>query len=261
MKYLRTLLLALQSEFQYRANLVGWFIVGIIPAITLAFVWLAILGEKTDIGGFSKGDFIVYYFFMSVGWYLVGGTFGYALGTSIKNGSVNITLLKPYNIALDAGVREQAWKIISLGIALPITAIFFYLFKDIIHINLSLFEIALLIISLMLGGIIFALVEAIVGLGAFWVTESWPLVMLKDFTLSLLGARLIPFTLMPIYVQFVANILPFKYMFYVPLSILLKKAENPLFDVLVQGLFVIILFLLYKFIWNCGIRRYEAIGG
>lgn len=260
MKYLRTLLLSLQSEFISRANLVGWFIVGIIPSLILVLVWLAILGDKPSINGFTRGDFIIYYVFITFSWYIVGGNFVYPLGHGIKEGLINTTLLKPYDVVLGQGIKEQAWKILSFFVALPPTLLVLYLFRDSIHLNLTFYQVLLLIISLILGGINFALLEAITGITAFWVTEIWPVAQLNEMLLSLFGGRLLPLTLMPASILFIANILPFKYTFYVPVSILLSKSSDIFFDVSVQLLYLFILLLVYKLVWNLGIKRYEAVG-
>jgi ABC-2 type transport system permease protein len=261
MRYLRTFLLALQAEFTSRVNLIGWFLVGAIPSIILVLVWFAILGDRQSINGFSKGDFLIYYTFVTVGWYVVGGTFGVNTGNRIKNGTINTTLLKPYDVVLGQGIEEQAWKVMSIAITFPITTIVLYLFRAIIHIQLTWESGLLLILSLILGGINFALIEAIVGITAFWVTDVWPVDHVKNILLSLFGGLLVPLALMPPIVLSLANLLPFKYMFYIPISILLSKTQNPLLDVGLQAVYIFILFGLYKLIWNLGIRKYEAIGG
>ncbi len=260
MKYFRTFLLALQSEFISRASIVGWFLVGSVPSIVLVLVWFAILGERHSIGGFTKGDFIVYYIFVTFGWYIVGGTFGRNVGIRIKDGRINTTLLKPYDTVLGQAIEEQAWKVLSICISLPITLIVLFSFRNTIHIHLSFAQSLLLVTSLILGGINFAFMEAIVGLTAFWVIEIWPVEHVKDILLSLFGGLLAPLALMPPTIFFLANILPFKYMFYVPVSILLSKTANPFLDVGIQFLYIIVLFGLYKFIWSMGIKKYEGVG-
>ena len=260
MKYFRTFLLALQSEFTSRASTIGWFLVATIPSIVLVLVWFSILGQRQSINGFTKGDFIIYYLFVTIGWYIVGGTFGLTTGNGIKNGTINTTLLKPYDVVLGQAIQEQAWKVLSLFIAIPITAIILYVFKDIIHIHLSLEASLLLILSLILGGINFALMEGIVGITAFWVIEMWPVEQVKQIMLSLFGGLLVPLSLMPPTVLFFANLLPFKYMFYVPVTILLSKTSTPFLDVGIQFLYIIFLFGLYKLIWSLGIKKYEGVG-
>ena len=260
MKYLRTFLLALQSEFISRANVIGWFLVGSIPSIALVLVWFAILGQRQSINWFTRGDFIVYYLFITVGWYIVGGTFGRTVGNGIKNGTINTTLIKPYDVVLGQGIQEQAWKVLSIIVSAPATFIILYLFRSIIHINLSIEQVVLLIISLILGGINFALIEALVGISAFWVTEIWPVAHVNDILQSLFGGRYVPLALLPASVFFLSNVLPFKYMFYVPVSILLSKTSNPLLDVGVQLLYMFFLLGVYKLVWKLGIKKYEAVG-
>lgn len=260
MKYLRTFYLALQSEFISRSNIVGWLVVGVIPSIVLVIVWLAILGDKSSINGFTKGDFIVYYLFITFSWYLVGGNFVFPLGNGIKEGEINTSLLKPYDVVLSHFIKEQAWKVLSIVVALPAAIFVLYTFRDIVHVNLTLMQGFMLVVSLFIGAINFALLEALSGISAFWVTEIWPITNLKDMLESLFGGKLVPLTLMPASISFVANILPFKYIFYVPTSILLSKSSNIYLDVGTQLLYLFILYLLYKLAWNWGIKRYEAVG-
>ncbi len=260
MKYLRTFFLSLESEFATRINIFGWFLVGLIPTVVLIFVWLAIIGDKQSINGFTKGDFIVYYLFLQISWYLVGGSFGYNVGNAIRNGTINTTLLKSYNIVLGKCIQEQAWKLLSLLIALPVSGIILFQFKDSIHIPLTFEKCILLIVSLLFGGILFALLEAIVGLTAFWLIEIRPVTRLKEMLTTLFGGILIPITLMPSGLHDVTNILPFKYMFYVPVSILLSKTTNAFLDVLIQLVYILIFYALYKFVWSKGIKKYEGVG-
>jgi len=260
MKYLRTFFIALEAEFATRVNIIGWFLVGLIPIIVLIFVWLAIMGDKQSINGFTKGDFIVYYLFLQLSWYIVGGSFGYNVGDAIKKGQINTTLLKPYNIVFSHYIQEQAWKLLSLFIAIPISTIILFLFRDSIHIHLSLQQSTLLAFSLVFGGILFALLEALTGLTAFWLTEIRPVTRLKETVISLFGGMLIPITLMPHALLNLANILPFKYMFYVPISILLGKSTNAFLDVIIQIVYIILFYVLYKFVWSLGIKKYEAVG-
>ncbi len=260
MKYVRTFLLALQVEFSSRINIFGWFLVCLIPSLLLILVWFAILGERESVGGFTKGDFAVYYLFITIGWYIVGGTFGQTTGNKIKNGMINTTLLKPYDVVLGQCIEEQAWKAISFVLSLPIVSIIIFLLKDIIHIQLSSGHVLLLIVSLIFGGINFALIQGLVGISAFWITEVLPVDNLRSTLLSLFGGLLVPLALMPPVVRFLADFLPFKYMFYVPASILLSKSSNPYFDMGIQVLYIGILFGIYKLVWNSGIKKYEAIG-
>jgi len=252
--------LALQREFIGRINIAGWFVVGTIPTIVLVLVWFAILGEQGSLNGFTKGDFIIYYLAMTLSWYIVGGNFGRSVGNKIKNGTINTTLLKPYNIVLGNGIEEQAWKVLSFLFAMPAALVIIILFRDTIHVSFPPSQSIFLIVSLILGGINFALMEALIGISAFWVTEIWPVAHVNDILQSLFGGRYIPLALMPPSLLWLTNILPFKYLFYVPVSILLSKNTQPILDIGIQLLYVILMFVVYKIIWYMGIKRYEGVG-
>ena len=260
MKYIRTFLLGFQVELLSRVNIFGWFVVSIIPSLLLILVWFRILGERQSINGFTRGDFAVYYLFLTIGWYIVGGTFGIRTGERIRDGMINTTLLKPYNVVFGQFIEEQAWKAVSLILSTPVIAVVIFLLKESIHIRLSFGQGGLLAASLVLGGINFALIQGLIGISAFWITEVWPIDELRRTLLSLFGGFLVPLSLMPSAIRFFADILPFKYMFYVPVSILISKSANPLRDAEIQLLYVLFLFVIYQFVWKRGIKKYEAVG-
>lgn len=260
MKYFRTYLLSLEAEFASWANIAGWFLVASIPSLVLVLVWLAILGGRQSLGGLTKSDFLVYYIFITFGWYIVGGSFGLTVGRRIKDGSINNSLLKPYNFVIEQAIREQAWKTLSFIISFPALAAVLFFLRDVIVVSFTYDQIAFLAVSLLLGAFNFALVEAIIGLSALWIVEMWPIEHVKEILLSLFGGFYVPLSLMPEKVLFLANILPFKYMFYIPVSILLNKSTSPVVDIGLQAMYIGILFGVYKLMWHFGIKKYEAIG-
>ncbi|CAN5163659.1 ABC-2 family transporter protein [soil metagenome] len=260
-KYLRIYLASLQKQLQYRVNLLGWTLVNFIQTIVYVWIWLALIGDKTSINGFSKGDFIIYYLFMGMLWYIVGGNFYNAVGDGIKNGEINKSLLKPYNVIIEKFLNEQGWKTVSLIIMVPIYTVVIWYFRDLIHVEIGISDWLFLFLSLILGAILFALLDSIIGLTSFWFTDVWSTATLFEVLREIFGGTLAPLTLMPQWVQTIANFLPFKYIFYIPTQILTHKSTNPLFDVLFQFVFVILFLLIYKFVWKIGIKRYESIGG
>jgi len=88
----------------------------------------------------------------------------------------------------------------------------------------------------------------------------WPIAHVNDMLFSLFGGRMLPLTLMPPVILFIANLLPYKYIFHIPVSILLSKSSNMYLDIGLQFLYICILALIYQFVWIKGIQKYEAIG-
>jgi len=238
-----------------------WFVVGAIGPLTMVMVWFAILGERSDIGGYTKGDFVIYYLFMTFGWYLVGGEFSRQIGHAIRNGEINKTLLKPYSIVIGEWASEQAWKLTSMLVSLPALALVLYLMRGYIDWSFVPGQAIWIAMSLFFGAIIFALIQATIGILAFWVTEIWPFAEMMDVTLHLFGGMLAPIALLPQAVQRVTVWLPFRYIFFEPINIILGNQSDPMSVIYKQGIFIVVLYLLHVVVWKAGIRRYEGIGG
>ncbi len=260
-KYWIRFLSALETEFQYRANLFGWMLVGAIGPAVMVFVWLAVLEQQASVGGYGRGDFILYYLLTTVGWYIVGGSFARSLGTAIRSGDINKSLLQPYSVVLGKAVWEQAWKFLGLILSLPVCALILYLTRDTLAFKLDLANMLGLTLSLIGGALIFGLMEAILGILAFWMTEIWPAVETNDMLMQLFGGILAPITLLPPAVQTISAYLPYQYIFFEPVAILLGKQPNSMEVVTKQAIFVAMLYLLYKLLWRAGIRKYEGTGG
>lgn len=245
----------------YRANLFAWMVVGAIGPLIMVSVWLTILGEQSSVGGYARGDFILYYLLTTVGWYVVGGEFARPIGDDIRSGDINKSLLQPYNVVLGKAVWEQAWKLLSLILTLPACVLILYFTRDMIEFKFDITTLPVVILTLVFGAIIFALIQAIVGIMAFWVTEIWPMAEVNDILIQLMGGMLAPITLLPNLVQRISEYLPYRYIFFEPVAIILGKQLNTGEVILKQFGFIVLLFVLYKIIWRAGLKRYEGIGG
>lgn len=260
-KYWFRFLSAIQTEFQYRSNLFLWMVVGAISPIVMTLVWFAVLKTRTEVGGYDQGDFVLYYLMVTISWYVVGGEYARPIGTAIRSGDINKSLLQPYNLVLGKAIWEQAWKLLSLLLSLPAVFFVLYFMRGSINYELALSQIPYIILALLFGALIFGLMQAIIGILAFWMTEIWPVAEMNDMLLQLIGGMLAPLSLMPSYIEQLSRFLPFRYIFYEPVAIILDKTPNPALVIGYQAVFVVILYLVYQGMWRAGIRKYEAVGG
>lgn len=260
-KYWYRFLSAIESEFQYRTNLFAWMIVGAIGPMIMVFVWLGVLEQQPTVGGYGRSDFILYYLLTTLGWYIVGGEFARPIGTAIRSGDINKSLLQPYSVILGKAVWEQAWKLLSLFLSLPVCALVLYLTRDTLVFSFDINTLPVLITSLIGGALIFGLIQAIIGIMAFWMTEIWPIAEMNDMLLQLMGGMLAPLTLLPPLVQKISLYLPFRYIFFEPVAIVLGKQPYPMEVIMKQGIFIVLLYVIYKLLWRAGLRKYEGTGG
>ena len=260
-KYWLAFTLALQTEMQYRANLVMWLVVGAIGPLLMTMVWFVVLGGKQNVGGYTHGDFIVYYLLMTFGFYIIGGEFARPIGRAIKNGDLNRYLLRPYSLVLGCFSEEQAWKLTSIVVTLPALLLALWLTRGYITLAVTWVQAPVIVLSVILAAIIFALLQAIIGSLAFWVTEIWPFAETLDVVSNLFGGLMAPIALMPGSVQRVTEYLPFRYMFYEPITMILGKANEPMGVIGKQVVFIIALSIIFRLVWRVGTKRYEGIGG
>ncbi len=260
-KYFQIFLLELQVQFQYRLNLVMWLLLGGLSTTVVTLVWLSILGNRAEVGGFSGSDFVIYFVYMVLSWYLIGGSFARQLGGAIKQGEINKTLVKPYNVMIEEIVKEQAWKVMSVVVTLPAVMVLLYVFRGYLVFSIGITEIPVLLVAIMCGAVLFASIEAVVACVAFWVTEVWPFVDLYNILLNILGGVMAPIVLLPTVVGRIANVLPFKYIYYGPAMIMLGKISNGWQVVAIQLLYIVLFQIILRIVWSAGLRRYEGNGG
>ena len=260
-KYWRIFVLELQVQMQYRINLVMWLLLGCMSTFLIVLVWLSILGERATLGGFSQSDFVIYYVYMVLSWYIIGGSFANLLGGAIKKGEISKSLVKPYNVMIEEILKEQAWKVTSLVVTIPAIAVLLYLFREYMVFEMPMAQIPVLLVTVLCGAILFASIEAIVGCLAFWVTEVWPFTNLNNILANVFGGVLAPLALLPESVRALAEVLPFKYTFYAPAMIMLGKVSNGWEIVLWQVGYIVLFQIILKMLWSTGLRRYEGNGG
>lgn len=107
------------------------------------------------------------------------------------------------------------------------------------------------------------LIELIIGILAFYTTSSWGLQCFKQAFMSFFSGALIPIELMPIWLQNIANIMPFKSMIYFPVSIFLGNLSSKeiVGGFIFQILWIVILAILSKGLYKRGIKKVIIAGG
>ncbi|MFX1565892.1 MAG: ABC transporter permease [Promethearchaeota archaeon] len=101
------------------------------------------------------------------------------------------------------------------------------------------------------------------SLGTFWINRQWWLRNLLSLLMVIAGGGLIPLSFFPPSLQLAFSLLPFQYCYYIPAIILqgYYLHEQLLPIAILSFIWLLILWLLARFVWNQGRRRYEGPGG
>lgn len=261
-KYWVLFKVSLTRGLEYRLSNLLWVLVGILPAVFAATVWLSAFAGKTEIQGYNRAELTTYYFLSTLLWYFVGGEFSGRLSEWIRLGVLVRHLTKPLNPLFEVVFQEQAWKVNSFFLSLPVYFLVFGLLRtDLILAKLD-FNLFLFLSAVFLSGLVFILLEIIIGLLSFWISNSSNLNALYWVIFSLLGGILVPLRFLPAVLTNLSWFLPFRYTFSLPLELYLRKLSGGeiLFAFLVQTFWLVLLFILVKSLYKNGLRIYEAYG-
>jgi ABC-2 type transport system permease protein len=259
-KYLAIAKIKLLDAFEYRSEVILWQIIELIPILTITMVWLTI--GKTQIQNYSTSQLITYYLTAIIIGRLVEYHFADWQADNIRTGRFSINLVKPLSIAPSLFANSLSGKIMLFFITtIPLFSIILFFFRQYLilpHIN----QIVPFIIMLVLGNLISFFLEMIIVACAFFLKNVNGIRHFKWMSTAVLGGYIIPLTLLPNWLQTITNFLPFKYLYFAPISIFLGQMNNQqiITSYLTAIIWIIILWSIQKLLWRRGIRAYSAVG-
>lgn len=246
------------NMIEYRVNFL-WEIFGsLINMLMLYAFWVAILGSGFINSSYTNTSIGLYYLFITF-----IGTISVAnysrISNMINSGGLSMEIIKPYNFFLKELVQFIPHKILqSLTFSLILVLIFSLGVAKYpeIH-NTILFVISVVItilskfyIALCLGGLGFWF-KRVHGFGSlFWNIGG------------LFSGELIPVDLLPHTLFLVSAYLPFRYLAFFPVEIILEKVNQQelVLGFATQTLWLIMFMVITKLIWKKGLFKYDSSG-
>lgn len=260
--YLGWARVAILEQFQYRvANY--FYMVGMMaePIIYLV-VWSTVAEQQGgSVGGFTAADFAAYY----IVWTLVRNMnivlTPYVWEELVKEGTFAGDLLRPIHPIHSYLAYFAGWKVVVIVMWLPIAVVLTWIFRP--ALDPSLFDVTLFFVALWGGFLVRFFALWALGLVTLWTTRVSALFELYFTAELLLSGRLVPLSLMPPWVQTVADFLPFQWAFQFPIDVLLGRlaAAEVWAGVGMQVLWTAIALGISAIVWRRGVRRFAAVGG
>jgi ABC-2 type transport system permease protein len=233
----------------------------ILRMLVIYAFWHAVYASQATVNGMSLHSMITYIVFATLLNGYVAGV-GVQLANSVRDGSVAIELMRPYNlldklVALDLGNKVTS----TVRNTLPMLLIAF-LFMGIDG-PTSWTALPLFIISATLGILIGTQLDLILGILAFWLEYVWGLRVLRNAILLFFTGSLVPISMFPHGLQTVSKMLPFQSMVYVPVSIYTGQISgNAVLSAIIEQAFWLIgIFCGIRLCWSYAIRKVTIFGG
>jgi ABC-2 type transport system permease protein len=234
----------------------GWMI----PPLIYLFVWSTAAGEKT-IGAFSRGEFVAYYLALILVNQLTFSSTNWTVGDRIRDGSLNIILLRPLPALYTTLADEIGSKVVLMMFVIPVSAGLALILRPELHVTLQ-------------NGLAFVLALALawalrffwgygLALLAFWATRANALLALQDSLIFLLGGQVAPTIMLPGLLRGAAIALPFRYMLGFPVEALMGQLHGAELwtGFAYQAGWLALALILSATMWRTGLRQYTAVGG
>lgn len=265
-KYVAVSKISIQDNMEYRFNFFTTFIFILAPLAVHLSLWYAVYGAGVTAKQMSGYTFEMMMTYTILGHLLDKFTseVNLQLKTSaeIREGLISRYLIKPIDYFLyDISVLFANRTVYFITLIIPYLAVILVC-RNVFLFNFDPLKLFLFVVSIFLAILLSFMVNHLIGLVTFWLQEVTSLYVFTQSTFLFLAGGYFTLDLLPtpIY-DFLMNT-PFPYMLYFPVALYMNKfsmaeAANCF---LVSVIWLIVLTVLNKVVWNLGIRRYTADG-
>jgi ABC-2 type transport system permease protein len=250
------------EQWQYRANLLMYLLYWLVSPIIYLAVWTSIANSKGSVNGLTANDFITYYMTLLIVDQITSNIVIHTFAYKIQDGTLSGELVRPIHPMLtNALVNNVAFKMLTIMGFIPIWVVLFFLYKpDFSAVTLS--GILLAIPAMVMGFLMGFLLSAAITALAFWTTRVYSIHEFYYALILLFSGQFVPLILMPKLIQDIAQFLPFQFLIYYPIQLILGNLSQAqiIQGYVVAAVWLVISIAFFNLVWRNGVKRYSAVG-
>jgi ABC-2 type transport system permease protein len=228
-------------------------------------LWRAVYaGQKTGVAGYSIAEMISYYLIVTIVDALTAvSDDDWQIAADIKEGNISMFLIKPIDYLGYRLCLFGAGRLIYTAVAVVPVGLFIFFQRQYFVFPNDATTLGWFLISIILTGLLQFFISYTMALLAFWLLEISTLIFILFALEYIAGGHLFPLDILPPALTKALYFTPFPYQLFFPVSIYVgKTAGQTLYQGLaIQAAWVVAAYLLARFIWQKGIRKYAAVGG
>lgn len=260
--YLEIVRMRFKMMLAYRVNYYSGILVYTINIGAYYFLWKAVYGQSEQLAGFTVAQMTTY---VAVTWMARAFYFNNLdreLSNEIKDGSVAIQMIRPYNylaVKMMQGFGEGIFRFFLFSI--PGMVLVSFIFP--VHLPVDSVRWTVFLLMLGFSFIINSQVNIIVGLTTFFIENNEGVMRMKRVLVDLMSGVVVPMSFMPIWAKPIIDALPFQAIAYLPASVITGRIES---DAMWATLWVpigwsIALMIPILWIWRVARKRLFVQGG
>lgn len=259
--------LLIKNEFQrhlaYRANIISYSFGHLFEVTSQVIIWSAIYQNNQMVKGYTYQEMITY---VVIGWLLLFATSNYGfeekIAKDIHQGTLSNLITKPVSYLKYMSAVSLGRIVVAFITVIIIETVMILIFKSKLIIDFSIIKISLLISMMVLAFFIRLFFAIMIGLIAFWIVEISGTYFSLNILSKFLSGAYFPINLLPAAYVNISLLFPFAYTFFVPLQVYLGKASlmQGVRGLLVELIWLLLLYIIIKIIWRFGLKKYEAVG-
>jgi ABC-2 type transport system permease protein len=264
MRHLRIFLLYFQHIFEYRSRSFVWFLKSTIGPLLILTFWIgALKGSNTIPSQWSFSTLTSYYFLLIIATALLTAHIEEVVAKEdIQEGRLVKYILKPFSYFWANFFIETPYRVLQGTMAIIAASFLVYLFKVNFAFTTDPEVLLLGIIISILAYFLSFVFKMIVGLLGFWLIDIHGFNQLVDVILLVFAGYILPLSLLPKPFEILSYFLPFSYMIYFPIIAFQGKLKLiELLEIIsAQILWLLVFYLLYRFLWSRGLKKFTAVG-
>lgn len=263
---------ALSERLAYRGDFALGTLMRFLPIVTQIFLWWAIFQslspdapEQATLSGYTFRDMVAYYLLTMVGraFSSMPGLSS-SIATKVRDGEIKRFLVQPIDLLTFLFWSRVAHKLAYYAVAVMPFALVFFLCRDFFVGGVpDVFTSGCFFIALILSFVLGFYLEACIGLIAFWMLEVSSLLFVYMLFQFFLSGHMFPLDFLPEPFRQLVSYLPIKYLAYFPAAVFLGKIQGAalVIDMLMLIFWTGFFFVISRFVFARGVRRYSGFGG
>lgn len=251
-----------QRGLTYRATVLAYRAGEIIEVLVLLLMWMAIFKNQPIVQGFTVNEMVTYILIGNIFRVMTRNFIPTFMAAEIKEGKLSMYLTRPMTYFSYTMAREIGRLGLALFLSLTSQIVIVGLFHNWIIVNADIRYLGIIAIMIVLGFLNELLLLYLVGCIAFW-TDEVDGIYESIFKLQRFFAGVyFPLSFLPTILAQISFALPFAYTFFIPAQLYLKKIDLAvgIRGVIVQLVWLGILYMMVQCVWKRGLKRYEGTG-